>query len=193
MNIYLNFFIDEFIDYLKMKLLAESTCKTIINASIESIDLTEWLFTLKDSEYQICSKDHIAAGNSINENGKRMSINVEQIAGNLLIQHYVEDISQKDHCRVQSISDSIAAAGKTKLHIVWELKIEKKDLSSCELSNHVIVNATDDFLNLLNHLNIKNLDSISNEMLQNLIQHNEEETPLFANDIERKALKGIWS
>lgn len=173
--------------------LAESTSKAIINAPFESIDLTEWLFTLKDFEYRICSKDHIAAGNSVTENGKRMSINIEQITGNLLIQHYVEEISQREHCRVQSISDSIAAAGKTKLHIVWELKIEKQNLSSCEFSNHVIVNATDDFLTLLNSLNINDLNPIKKDMLQNLINHNNDETPLFAKDIERKALKGIWS
>lgn len=176
-----------------MKLLAESTCISIINAPLENINLTEWLFTLKDSEYQACSSDHLAAGNSTNENGLMMSINVEQIAGNLLIQHYVEDISRREHCRVQSISDSISQIGKTKLHIVWELQLRKQNSNSCKLINHVIVNATEDFLSLLNSLNIKVLKPIEDNMILNLKSHNEEETPLFAKDIEAKALSGIWS
>ncbi|WP_431241865.1 hypothetical protein ACQ9BO_18090 [Flavobacterium sp. P21] len=175
-----------------MKLLAESTCKAIINAPLERIDLTEWLFSLKDSEYQACSSDHIVAGNSIADNGKRMSINVEQIAGNLLIQHYVEEVSQRDHCMVQSISDSITATGKTKLHIVWELKIKKLNNTTCEFSNHVAVNSTPDFINLLESLKITDYKLVTNEMLQNLVKHNTEETPLFAKNIEEKALKEIW-
>ncbi|MTH17589.1 hypothetical protein [Flavobacterium sp. LC2016-01] len=176
-----------------MKLLAESTCKAIINAPLESIDITEWLFTLNDSEYKACSADHLAAGNSITNEGKRMSINVEQIAGNLLIQHYIENISFRDHCRVQSISDSISPTGKTKLHIIWELRIKKYDSSSCELFNHVAVNSTPDFITLLDSLKITDYKLVTNEMQQNLVNHNNEETPLFAKDIEAKATKGIWN
>ncbi|MEN2399081.1 hypothetical protein GKZ90_0004800 [Flavobacterium sp. MC2016-06] len=176
-----------------MKLLAESICNAIINAPLESIDLTEWLFTLKDFEYQNCSIDHLAAGNSLTKDGKRMSINVEQISGNLLIQHYVEDISLKDHCRVESISDSISAIGKTTLKIIWELKIKEHTSLSCELTNHVVVKATDEFLALLESLKITDLKSVSDNMLQNVINHNNQETPLFAKDIEAKALKGIWN
>ncbi|MBS7254023.1 hypothetical protein [Flavobacterium branchiicola] len=176
-----------------MKLLAESTSVAIINTPLQRVDLTEWLFTLKDSEYKACSPDHLAAGNSITADGKRMSVNVEQIAGNLLIQHYVEDISKRDHCRVQSISDSIAGAGKTKLQIIWELKIKNINPASCELSNNVKVSATTEFLALMNSLNVTDLQPVADEMLQNLIHHNNEETPLFAKDIEAKAIKGIWN
>lgn len=107
-----------------MESFTESTTTAIINAPLENINLTEWLFTLKDKEYQECSASHIAAGNSIAEDGRRISINVEQIAGNLLIQHYVEDISERNHCAVNSVSDSLSPLGRTTLIIKWELRVK---------------------------------------------------------------------
>jgi hypothetical protein len=175
-----------------MEIFTESTATAFINAPLETIDLTEWLFTLKDIEYQACSKAHIACGNSFESDGKRLSINVEQVADNLLVQHYVEEISLKDHCQVNSISDSFSIAGRTKLGIIWELKINRLSESSCEFSNHVVVSLTADFLDLLTKANITDLEPIQNNMHQNLKAHNEEETPLFAKDIEKKALNGIW-
>lgn len=175
-----------------MEAFTESTMTAVINAPFESINLTEWLFTLKDHEYKECSSAHIAAGNSLTENGKRISINVEQIADNLLIQHYIEDIAEKHHCSVNSISDSLSAAGRTTLGIQWELKIKKISESSCEFSNHVVISLTDHFKEILKKSNISDLEPIRSGMHYNLKEHNEEETPLFAKNIENKALSGIW-
>lgn len=176
-----------------MESFTESTAAAIINAPLETINLTEWLFTLQDKEYQECSASHIAAGNSVAEDGRRISINVEQIAGNLLIQHYVEDISEKDHCTVNSVSDSLSPLGRTTLIIKWELKVRKRSDSSCELSNHVVISLTEHFLQLLKEAGISDLESIRIGMKNNLEAHNKEETPLFAVNMEKKALSGIWS
>lgn len=64
------------------------------------------VFTLTDSEYQACSKNHIAAAATFTPEGKRMTINVEQV-GNLMVQHYVEDVAERSVCRLVSLSDSI--------------------------------------------------------------------------------------
>ncbi len=80
------------------ELLAESEYTSSIDAPIEAIDLTTWVFTLADDEYQRCSQAHVAAGASTDPAGKRISINVEKV-GNLIISHYNEDVSKKDHCR----------------------------------------------------------------------------------------------
>ncbi|MFC3158543.1 hypothetical protein SAMN05443633_1179 [Chryseobacterium arachidis] len=176
-----------------MEAFTESTMTAVINAPLESINLTEWLFTLTDQEYKQCSSAHIACGNSLSTEGKRMSINVEQIADNLLIQHYVEDVAEKDHCSVNSISDSLSPSGRTTLGIKWELKLAKISESSCELSNHVVVYLTEDFQESMKKLNISDLDPIKNDMSAHLREHNQEETPLFAKDIESKALAGVWS
>lgn len=54
-----------------MEVFTESTTKALINAHLETIDLIQWLFTLKNAEYQARSKAHIACGNSIDSNGKQ--------------------------------------------------------------------------------------------------------------------------
>ncbi|MDR6845713.1 hypothetical protein [Flavobacterium granuli] len=175
-----------------MEVISESSASAIINAALETIDLKEWLFTLKSHEYQACSQAHIAAGSSISANGKRMSINVEQVADNLLVQNYIEEVGEKNHCRVNSISDSFSPSGKTKLGIIWELKVEKRTDSSCEFINQVKVLMTDEFSSLLKAAGITDLNPVKAIMEQNLSAHNQEETPLFAKDIESKALSGIW-
>ena len=42
------------------QIIAHSAAKTTIHAPVSPIDLTEWVFTLTDSEYQACSKYHAA-------------------------------------------------------------------------------------------------------------------------------------
>ena len=42
--------------------LVLSTVTATINASIEKVDIADWLFNLPDAEYQRCSPAHIAAG-----------------------------------------------------------------------------------------------------------------------------------
>ena len=121
-----------------------------------------------------------------------MSINVEQIADNMLVQHYIEDVSQREHCRVNSISDSFSPMGRTKLGITWELIIKEIADGSTELSNRVIVLLTEEFASLLKKANITDLEAVKNNMEQNAGAHNKEETPLFAKGIETKALAGIW-
>lgn len=175
-----------------MEHFIESTMTSVINAPFENIDLTDWLFTLKDAEYRDCSSAHLAAGNSVTPEGKRMSVNVEQIADNLLIQHYVEEIGERNHCCVNSVSDSLSPAGRTTLGIKWELKIEKISGSSCEFSNHVVISLTEDFREFIRKSNITDPEPVRLGMLYNLTAHNKEETPLFAKDIEAKALSGLW-
>jgi hypothetical protein len=175
-----------------MEILAESTAKAIIHCAAEKIDITDWLFTLKDQEYQSCSASHTAAGTSVSQDGKRMSVNVERIAGNLFVQHYIEEVGARNHCRVNSVSDSISDLGITKLGITWEIKIVSLSADSCVFENKVLVTSTPEFLALLEAAGITNLEMVKAQMLQNVVAHNNEETPLFAADIHNKVLAGKW-
>ncbi|SHG31694.1 hypothetical protein [Flavobacterium defluvii] len=175
-----------------MEIISESAATAIINAPIDSINLSEWLFNLKSHEYQACSKGHIAAGNSISTDGKRMSINVEQVADTLLVQHYIEETGEKDYCKVISNSDSFSPFGRTKLGIIWEIKVEKHTDKNSQFTNIVKVLMTDEFSSLLKTAGILDLTPVKTSMTQNVTAHNQEETPLFAKDIEIKALSGVW-
>lgn len=91
------------------RLLAHSTFKSKIVAPTADIDITDWLLNIDELEYNTCtprSKAHITAGFTHAPDGKRLSINVEFVAGALIVEHYVEDISEKLRCRVQSTSTS---------------------------------------------------------------------------------------
>lgn len=167
--------------------ITESTSKAIINAPIEFVDIADWVFNLPDAEYQRCSPAHIAAGFTTTEDGRRMSLNVETIGGNLMVQHYVEDIGEKHHVRLLSTSDVIGATGRTKSGVVWELSVKAIDEHSCELINHVIGKTTPEYWQHLGQSGIpfevaqKAQDTASSA-------HNAQETPLFAKSMERKAL-----
>jgi hypothetical protein len=78
-----------------------------------------------------------------------MSINVEIIGGGLMVQHYVEDIGKKIHCRVLSTSDVLTPSGWTKIKVIRELSVKAIDKDSCELTNHVIGSSTPEFLHYL--------------------------------------------
>lgn len=175
-----------------MNLITQSTATALIDAPLDKIDLTQWIFTLQEDEYCACSGDHIAIGNGLAKDGKRMSVNVEEVAGNLLIQHYVEDTGKKDFCRLKSISDSFSNNNRTKLEVVWELKVEKLTETSCIFSNHVKIGFTEEFKTLLKNEGVTDYEPLKKGMGVHLAVHNADETPKFALNIEQKALSGIW-
>src|SRR5260370_25402504 len=104
------------------RLLAESTSKFHVNAPTADIDVTDWLFNVDELEYINCtphSKAHLAAGLTHSSDGKRMSINVEDIGGALIVQHYHEAMSEKLHCRVVSTSHFLIWREDTTADVIW--------------------------------------------------------------------------
>ncbi len=124
------------------RLLDQSSAKASIHAAFESIDIPKWLFTIADAEYQKCSMSHLAAGSSISADGKRMSLNVEHV-GILMVQHYVEDIAERHHCRVVSTTDLFfPETGRTTCQVTWELIATPVGSDSAQLENIVLIHTT---------------------------------------------------
>ena len=117
-----------------------------------------------------------------------MSINVETIGGGLMVQHYVEDIGKKGHCRVLSTSDVLTPSGWTKIKVIWELSVKAIDKDSCELTNHVIGSSTPEFLHYLAKSGTP-FESAKQSLDVSAPAHNAQETPFFAASIEKKALE----
>jgi hypothetical protein len=170
------------------EVLTESSCTATINAPIEFVDIPTWLFTLPDAEYQRCSPAHIAAAATTTDDGRRMSINVETIGGELMVQHYVEDIGEKHHCRVLSTSDLLTPAGWTTTKVLWELSVKAIDAETCELTNHVIGSTTPELLKALGKRGVP-LEMAKASRGNATTAHNAQETPFFAKSIEKKALE----
>ncbi|WP_201698613.1 hypothetical protein [Paraburkholderia hiiakae] len=121
-----------------------------------------------------------------------MSINVEHV-GNLMVQHYVEDISEQSHCRLVSLSDSIGPdiGSRAKVTVVWSFSAEAVDTDTTKFTNSVEVLSVPGYLEALEKRGIP-FSKASEFAQQALTAHNAEETPLFAKDIERKALARRW-
>jgi hypothetical protein len=174
-------------------LIARSVTEATIHAPLATVDLTDWVFTITDAEYQACSKNHIAAAASRTSDGKRMSLNVEHV-GNLMVQHYVENISERTRCRLVSTSDSFGPdiSSRTRLTVVWSFSAEAIDAGSTKFANTVEVRSTMEWLEALKSRGVT-LAEAREAVGAAVRAHNAEETPLFAKDIERKAITGRWT
>jgi hypothetical protein len=172
--------------------LAHSSAEATIHAPLAAIDLTDWVFTLTDIEYQACSTNHIAAATTRTPEGKRMSINVEHV-GNLMVQHYVEDVAERSHCRLISLSDSVGpdVSSRGKVVVIWSFTVVAIDAGATKLTNSVEVRSTPGYLESLANRGVP-IAKASEVVQSALTAHNAEETPLFARDIERKAFARRW-
>ena len=167
--------------------LSLSTVTATIKVPVEKIDIADWLFRLRDAEYQRCARAHIAAGATTTDDGRAMSINVETIGDAFVVQHYVAEVSEAHFCRMVSTSDSISPAGHTKLQVVWELSVKQTGDSSCEFTNHIHSSAIDETMVFFKEHGIP-FEKARDARQQASHAHNQEETPNFAKSIERRAL-----
>lgn len=168
--------------------IVNSSFTAIINAPVDKVDIPTWCFSLSEKEYQGCSPAHIAAGATTAADGRRMSINVEIIGGSLSIQHYVETLGKPDHLVLESVSDILTPTGRTTINVLWELSVKAIDTTKCEFTNHVRATATPAFMEFLDRQGIP-FDIFRAQRAPMSIAHNKGETPLFAQSIERAALK----
>jgi len=169
-------------------IIVDSSFSAIINAPFEQIDIPAWCFSLPDEEYQGCSPAHFAAGATTARDGRRMSINVEVIGGTPMVQHYVEQLAEKHHLVLDSVSDLFTAAGRTSILVRWELSVKPIGDRRCELTNHVRSRATDEFLDFLARQGIP-FEVFCAQRQPMSTAHNRQETPFFAASLEQHALR----
>ncbi|TGS36811.1 MULTISPECIES: hypothetical protein [unclassified Mesorhizobium] len=173
---------------LEDRILSRSAYSAEIDVPLEAIDIADWLFTLPEAEYQrCCVPDHIAAGVTTTDDGRRMSINVEQIGSGLVVQHYIAEVAEKNYCRMNSISDVFTANGRTQVNVVWELIAEAMDDGRTRYTNRVTAHPTDAFMAFLAEHGLSYEDAAKARQDAGG-DHNSRETPMFAASIARRAL-----
>lgn len=169
------------------QILSKSSYSAEIDVPLEQVDIAKWLFTLPEAEYQrCCPPDHIAAGVTWTDDGRRMSINVEMIGTGLVVQHYVADEAGKTYVRMNSISDVFTSNGRTQVNVIWELKAEAIDGGRTRYTNSVTAHPTDAFMTFLEAHGISYEDAAKARQEAGS-DHNSRETPLFAASIARRA------
>jgi hypothetical protein len=155
----------------------KASSETLIDHSVERIDLPVWLANLSDRDYQACSPAHRAAG-TFREDGTLGSVNVESIGGHLLIQHYLAAASAPNRLVMHSRNTHVYVMHlvPVTIEVIWTLEVEPRGPDSAlfrcmvetRMSAPLSILATMALLPLL------------------LRWHVQGETPLFARDIARK-------
>jgi hypothetical protein len=167
--------------------LSHAVFTAAIDAPIEKIDIYEWLRTLPDKEYQRCAPpDHKAAGYTVTDDGRPMSINVEMIGTGLVVQHYVYETAEKDHCHMVSVSDVLTPAGWTTCQVNWDLKADPIDDKTSRYTNTVISHPTVEFMEFIAG-NGQTFEEAAAARQAASGDHCRRETPLYAASIGRYA------
>lgn len=169
------------------EILSQSAYSHEVDVPFAEIDIADWLFTLPEAEYQrCCAPDHIAAGITTTDDGRRMSINVEMVGSGLVVQHYVAEEATPNYCRMNSISDVFTANGRTQVNVVWELIAEEAGPGRTRYTNRVTAHPTDAFMAFLAEHGLRFEDAAAARQAAGS-DHNRRETPLFAESIARRA------
>lgn len=167
--------------------LSESAYRHVVDVPVESVDIADWLMNLPDAEYQRCAPpDHIAAGATVTDDGRPMSINVEQIGTGLVIQHYVGETMTPAHCRMVSTSDVYTPNGRTQVQVIWDLSARATDDGRTEYTNSVTARPTEEFLAFIAEHGVT-FEEAARDRQAASSDHNSRETPLFAESIARAA------
>ncbi len=170
--------------------LVDSTAIAVIDAPLDRIDLGAWLTGLSDEEYRQCAvPDHRAAGWSRNAEGQPVSINVEEVGGTLMIQHYVAEILTPHHTRLVSISETQSPGGWQTVEVVWDISVTALGADRATFTNTVIARPTRSLLKALDAAGVT-FEQAAAERNAAVVRHNAVETPNYAKSAERAALAG---
>jgi hypothetical protein len=169
------------------QVLAQAVGTAAIDAPAEKIDVFEWLRTLPDREYQRCAPpDHKAAGYTVTDDGRPMSVAVELIGADLFVQHYVYETAGRQHCRLVSVADVLGPAGWTSLQVSWELTAERVDDQTSRCTNAVTIRPTVEFLRSV-AAGGRGFEDAAAAAQAALADHIGRETPRYAESIARHA------
>lgn len=117
-----------------------------------------------------------------------MSLNVEHV-GVMMVQHYVEELAEKQHCRVVSVTDLFfPEKGRTTCQVTWELIATPVTGDTSQLENVVLIHTTPDLEAFIAKNNMP-FEQVKADFTAATEAHNAEETPLFANSIARKVAR----
>ena len=161
--------------------LFQTVCEAPIKAPKEAFNLHDWVFTLSDKDYQTTARGHIGAGSSIHTDGTQTSVNVESVGGNLLVQHYVAEVKEPDYVKMVSLTDLyLAPFISFVIKVTWEMRLIAVSDNECKFQNTVLVEHPNFIMKIFSAL------ALTGYFVR---KHNEEETPLFAQNLYKRTFK----
>jgi len=167
--------------------LAQAVCTAVIDAPAAKVDLFDWLRTLPDRQYQRCAPpDHKAAGYTVTDDGRPLSVMVEMIGASLFVHHFAYAAAGRAHCRLVSISDVLAPAGWTTCQVIWELTVDPVDDQTSRCTNTVTGHPTAAFMRFIAGPG-RGFEDAAAAAQAALADHCQRETPCYAESIGRHA------
>lgn len=159
-----------------------------VGAPLESLDLSAWAFHLSSDEYVGCAPEHHGSVQAALPSGKRVFVSVETIGGSFMTHHYVEEIAERSRMRAVSSSSQLwwGPGLPAAMKVTWDVRLEPLSGRDCRLSCEILVETADAAL----------LAAIARQppgAVDSVQAHCSRETPMFAADMERKALKGTYA
>lgn len=146
---------------------------------LSAIHLDEWLFNLSEKDYKACARGHRAVGTN---GGPQFDgvVNVESIAGALIIQHYRTELLEANHVRLFSERSRAYLVHLVPFHLQvgWEMQVSSVSAEESRLRCAIDVR---------NPLWVRCVD-LFNATNYWIHQHLIEETKGFAHDLTRKGL-----
>jgi hypothetical protein len=153
------------------------TGHTTLDVPSDQVDLSNWLFTLSDADYQATARGHRAAG-TFAQDGVRGMVNVEAMGGHLIIQHYrqvsatpseVEMVSERSRVYLFHLVPAT-------VQVRWTMSVTARTADTSDFHCSVELTLTP-LLHTLGHLTA---------LSAAIRAHTLEETQGFADDITRK-------
>ena len=161
--------------HTQYKTLFQTICEAPINAPVEAFNLHDWVFTLSDKDYQTTARGHIGAGSSIHTDGTQTSVNVESVGGQPVSSTLCGRSKQPDYVKMVSLSDLwLMKLVHVVVKVTWEMRLISVSESECKFQNTVLVEHPHFIMKVLSALALGGFF---------VRKHNEEETPLFAQNL----------
>lgn len=167
--------------------LSQAVCTAAIDAPAGKVDIFEWLRALPDREFQRCAPpDHKAAGYTVTDDGRPMSVTVEMIGASLFVHHYGYENAGQDHCRLVSVSDVLSPVGWTSCQVIWELTADRLDDQTTRYTNAVTSHPTVQLMRFI-AASGQSFEATAAAVQAALADHVRRETPRYAESIGRHA------
>ena len=156
------------------------THEASIPLAARDIHIDEWLFNLSEKDYKACAQGHRAVGTNGGANFEGM-VNVESMAGALIIQHYRTELLEANHVRLFSERSRAYLMHLLPFHLQvgWEMEVSSVSMSESKLR------CTIDVRNPL-WVRFIGLFNATNYWIR---RHLIEETHGFARDLTRKGIQ----
>lgn len=159
-----------------------------VQAPLDSVDLSAWVFHLTSDEYARCAPAHHGSVQTVLTGGDRVFVSVETIVGSMMVHSYVEEIVSRNRTRLISYNSQLwMTPGRlATMKVTWESRLEPALNQVCKLNCEILVETSDTALIAA----VARSQPMASEALR---AHCATETQNFAADIARKARNGLYA